>query len=148
MVSSDSSVLTQEVVDILAGDASLGLMNVYYGDQAAIPFTPSVTVEAGTKQREHNQTGLQYTVTVPIYIMLYHGKAIDVSTLRKEADELTESIQNRLLQYRKLNYSGTDLVTSSLVTSVEPGFGTRNNVQFFIHRLTLECMVREQAVAV
>jgi hypothetical protein len=148
MTNSDSSTLTQEVVDLLEADVSLGLKAVYYGDQAAIPFFPSVTVEAGTKDRRYNQTGLQYSVEVPIYIMLYHGKAIDISVLRKEADELAEAVQSRLLLYRKLNFSGTDLVTSSLVTSLEPGFGTRNNVQLFVHRLTLECMIREQAVLV
>ena len=137
---SDLSIITQAVVDLLAGDKDLGLSKVYYGDQAGIPQVPSATVEAGSAERQYTQTGLQTTRVVPIIIIIYHGKVADVQDIKKSLDEYATLVETKLHEDSTLG----GLVINGLVTSIEPGGVSIGRAQFYAHRLTWEGLVKER----
>jgi len=132
-VDSNLSVIVQYIVDKLeANKTSLGIVDVFYGDQHLIPNIPSVTVEGGDKQREYTQTGMQTTVSLPVYIYIYHSGIRDLQITKKACDELTEAIETLL--HQDVDLGG--LVINGLVTDVEPGFANRGKDIFVVHRLT------------
>ncbi len=137
---SDMSVITQAIVDLLKGDETLGLKEVYYGDQGGIPLTPSATVELGNKTREYNQTGLQTNVVPQIQVVIYHGLLVDVQKIKKELDQFVQAVEDLLHVDNTLG----GLVISGIVTSVEPGVAVVGKAQFYAHRMTWEAMIKER----
>lgn len=137
---SDLATINQAVIDVLKDDLSLGLKDVFYGDQGAVPFTPSATVEVGPTERSYNQTGLQTNRIVHITILVYHGLLADVQTIKKELDEHAQAVEDVLHQDNTLG----GLVISGIVISVEPGVIQTGNVQFYAHRLVWEAMIKER----
>lgn len=130
---SKSSVIVQYIVDkIDAAKNGLGIKRVYYGDQNLIPEIPSVTVEAGDKERNYNQTGLQTNVIIPVYIFVYHSGIRDLQITKKADDELAEAIEDLL--HSDVNLGG--LVINGLVVNTSPGFANRGKEIFVVHRLT------------
>lgn len=137
---SDLSAITQAVVDLLAGDSTLGLSKVYYGDQAGIPAVPSATVEVGSSERSYNQTGLQTNRTVPIIIVIYHANVTDAQVTKKKLDQFAQAVENKLHQDNTLG----GLVISGIVTSIEPGVASAGKAQYYAHRLTWEGLIKER----
>ncbi len=137
---SDMSVITQAIVDLLEGDASLGLKEVYYGDQGGIPLSPSATVELGNKTRDYNQTGLMTNVIPQIIIVIYHGLVADVQIIKKELDQFVQAVEDKLHVDNTLG----GLVISGIVSSVEPGTAIIGSAQFYAHRMTWEAMIKER----
>lgn len=137
---SSLSAITQAVVDLLAGDSTLGLSKVYYGDQAGIPEVPSATVEVGSADRQYTQTGLQTTRTIPVIIVIYHAKVGDVQIIKKDLDDFAQSVEDKLHTDSTLG----GLVINGLVTSIEPGLASVGRAQFHAHRLTWEGLVKER----
>ncbi len=137
---SDMSVITQAIVDLLKGDETLGLKEVYYGDQGAIPLTPSATVELGTKTREYNAIGIQTNVEPQIHIVIYHGLIADVQKIKKDLDQFVQKVEDKLHVDNTLG----GLVISGIVSSVEPGTAVVGKAQFYAHRLTWEAMIKER----
>ncbi len=137
---SDMATIVQATVDLLKGDASLGLKDVYYGDQTGIPRTPAATVELGDKAREYNQTGLFTNVLVTLSIIVYHGLLADVQRIKKELDQFVQAVEDKLHVDNTLG----GLVISGIVTAVEPGTAVVGNAQFYAHRMSWEAMIKER----
>lgn len=137
---SSLSEITQALIDLLASDNSLGLTRVYYGDQQGYPSVPSATIEHEGSTREYTQTGLQTTRTVECVVIVYHGKAEDVQTVKKELDQYAQAVENRLHSDSTLG----GLVINGLVTSMEPGTVLVGRSNFYAHRLTWEGLVKER----
>ncbi len=137
---SDVAIIVQATIDLLKGDASLGLKDVFYGDQTGIPRTPAVTVELGGKERSYNQTGLFTNLDFSLSIIVYHGLLADVQTIKKELDQFTQAIEDKLHADNTLG----GLVISGLVSSVEPGTAIVGQAQFYAHRMTWEAMIKER----
>ncbi len=136
---SDIATIVQATVDLLE-DPALSLKKVYYGDQTGIPSVPSATVELADTAREYNQTGLQTNLLVQLQIIVYHGLLADVQKIKKELDQFTQAIEDKLHTDNTLG----GLVISGLVTSVVPGVALVGKSQFYAHRLTWEGMVKER----
>ncbi len=137
---SDMSVVTQAIVDLLQDDASLGLKEVYYGDQGGIPHVPSATVELGDKTRSYNAIGIQTNVVPQIVIVIYHGLVADVQHIKKELDQFVQAVEDKLHVDNTLG----GLVISGIVSSVVPGVAVIGSAQFYAHRLTWEAMIKER----
>ncbi len=137
---SDMSAITQAIIDLLKGDSTLGLKEVYYGDQDGIPLTPSATVELGNKDRAYNQTGLFTNLTPQFYIVVYHGLMANVQTIKKELDQFVQAVEDKLHEDNTLG----GLVISGIVSSVEPGVAVVGKAQFYAHRITWEAMIKER----
>lgn len=142
---SATSTITQALVDLMiTNKTALGLKDVFYGDQNLIPKVPSLSVEPGARSREYTQTGLQTTVDLIEFIMIYHGGYRDVQVTKKATDVLAEAVEAVLHLNRTQIGTADQLVVHSLVTSVEPGFAERGKQIFVVHRLTWEALVKER----
>ena len=137
---SDISAIVQATVDLLKGDVSLNLKDVYYGDQTGIPKVPSATVELGGTDREYNAIGIQTNLLVTLSIVVYHGLLADVQKIKKQLDEFTQGVEDKLHVDNTLG----GLVISGIVTGVEPGVAVVGQSQFYAHRLTWEGMIKER----
>ena len=137
---SSLSAITQALIDLLAGDKDLGLTRVYYGDQQGYPSIPSASVEHEGSTRTYTQTGLQTTRIIECTIIIYHGKAEDVQTVKKELDQYAQAVEDLL--HTDSTMGG--LVINGLVTSMEPGTVLVGRSNFYAHRLTWEGKVKER----
>jgi hypothetical protein len=132
--------VTQAWIDLLKLERQLKLHDVFYGDQDLIPNVPALTVEAGTKTRDYNQTGLQTNVELSISFVLFHAKVADRQVTKKELDERAEALETFIHQNTNLD----GLVINGLVTSSEPGFIERGSITFHAHRLIWEGLSKER----
>lgn len=127
------SIIVQALIDLLVlNKTSLGIEDVYYGDQNRIPKVPSISVQPGDKSRVFTQTGLHTTIGLPVYIIIFHSGIRDLQVTNKANDVLAEAVETLL--HADITLGG--LVISSLVESVEPGFANRGKEYFVTHRLT------------
>lgn len=116
------------------------LRDVYYGDQAKIPFTPVACVETGDKRRSLNGAPRRVDTPMTIYILIYHFTVGNNEVVREEADQLGEDVET--LIHTDVRLDG--LVIDSLVTSLEYGYARRGDSLFRTSRLTLECRQQVQ----
>lgn len=128
------------LVDLLTSNkSSLGLQDVFYGDQNNIPRTPTACMDPGDKRRELNGAPRRTLVTLTNYIIVYHNKMQSTAKVRREDDLLAEAIEAVIHQ------DGTmaGLVIHSMVTSIESGYLMRDRTMFRASRITVEATVQE-----
>lgn len=140
MALTDSSVTVAQYIQTMIDNnkASLGLADVWYGDQSLIPRTPSATVEAGPKQRMVTGAPRRTEVNIATYVMLYVEKVQAVTSNDLLAGQLGEQIETIIHGDRTLG----DNVIHSLVTSLEPGFATRSGTPMRATRITVESLTQ------
>lgn len=127
--------VTQAFVDLLnLNKVTLGLTDVWYGDQEMIPRTPAAAVESGQKTRELSGAPDVTTNRFTVFILVYMAKIQDVQTTRKAADQLAESIEALVHQDNTLG----GLVIFGMCTSVEPGYAIRGGTLMRAARITWE----------
>jgi hypothetical protein len=115
--------------------AQLKLEDVYYGDQAKIPRTPTVCVEPGTKRRNLEGAPRVTRNTMDVMLLVYLMKIGGTTqTTRQEVDEIAESIEGFLHTDPQLN----GLAIHSYVTLLESGYADRGGTLFRTARLTFE----------
>lgn len=128
------STVASAVKALLDADTTLGLREVYYGDQEKIPATPSVCVEPSLLSRElagiggKGQTQNQFVV----YVICYLAKIQDEQITRLASDQLAEAIMDVL--HSSITMSGT--VVHGFVTAVEYGYTRRTGALSRVARLT------------
>lgn len=123
MALTDSLVTVADaIVAILeAKKVQLGIQDFYYGDQDRLPRSPAICVETGEKIRELNGAPRRTLVTLPVYLLVYHGalKAAAAGQ-RKENDVLAELIETELHKATNRDLGG--IVIHQMVTALEPGY--------------------------
>lgn len=132
-----NSVVTQAIVDWLRDDwdkYAATLDDIYFGDQARYARFPSISVESGPLVRDLNQTGLQQRISFTMYVLVFHGGLKEAELRKKEVDEVTELVVERLQANRQLD----GLIIHGHVTNVEPGFAQRGGQLLTTHRITWE----------
>lgn len=129
------SVVATKVHDLLEENkVSLGLQDIYYGDQDKIPRQPAC-VEAGSKGQELNGAPRRTAVTMEVFVIVYHEKVADNEENQRKAELLAEAVEDLLHQDSALD----GLVIHSMVTSNEPGYVVRGGAQVKASRLTFQC---------
>lgn len=123
-----------------ANKASLGIQNVYYGDQELIPKTPSVCVQPGNLVRTLSGALWQADTITSILIMVYHGEIQSKQINQAECDAFAIAIEDFLHTDHYLSNVAIDaqapLITSGFVSSIEPGSIRRGGKLMFATRLT------------
>ena len=137
---SDLATLNQAIVDLLKADTTLGLTDVFYGDQTGTPNVPAATVEIDNTDRDYNQTGLQTNLVVNVAIVIYHGKVADVQGIKKELDQFTQAVEDKLHEDNTLG----GLVISGIVFSVDPGIASVGRSLYYAHRLIWRGLIKER----
>lgn len=119
---------------INASKDTLGLLDVFYGDQVKIPRAPTVCVESNTKARELDGVPRATRVNLSTYILVYHADLTQsIQTTRAEAEDLSETIETFL--HDASRYTMGDLVIHHMVTDVEYGYATRGGRLFQATRM-------------
>jgi hypothetical protein len=119
---------------------TLGIVDIYYGDQSRIPRTPSACVDPGEKFQQLNGAPRRVAITLTTYVLIYHNPVKGVEALSKESDAIAEAVENRI----HLNPTFDGLVIDSLVSRIEYGYQTRGNTLYRVSRLTVEGRSQEQ----
>jgi hypothetical protein len=133
------SVVAQAVRAILVeASVRLGLQDVYYGDQEKIARSPSVAVETGNKNRDLTGAPRRTTITLQVFLILYHSKVQDNQVTRLECDLMAETIEDELHKAEHVTLGG--LVSHSMVTNVEYGYARRANTLWTATRMTYETL--------
>lgn len=134
-----TSVIHQAHFDLVeANKVGLGIADVWYGDQARIPRTPAICVEAGAMDREPaGVTGKGNTEnTFRIYHLIYVGRVQDVQVNVKQAQELSEALMDLLHVDMRLG----GLVLYGYVRTIEPGFVRKADAMLKVQRLLWQGM--------
>lgn len=117
------------------GKAKLHIARIFYGDQANIPETPTVCVEAGPMHAEYAGAPFVTDNRFIVYILVYHSKINireGIQLTRLECDQLAEAIQDELHVDKTMG----DTVISGFVTDIDPNYARRGNVLLCTSRLT------------
>jgi hypothetical protein len=113
---------------------TLGLADVFYGDQNRIPRTPTACVDPGEKRRELNGAPRRTALTLTAYVLVYHNPIASVETVAKQSDAITEAIEAKI--HEDADMGG--IVIDSLVTVIEYGYQAKKNTLYRVSRLTVE----------
>jgi hypothetical protein len=132
--------LTRNTTDILqywvaqldAAKASLGIQDVWLGDQKLLPHTPSVCVVQGDTERTlvgaPRRVDAVYTTT----FIVYHSKLQDKQLTEVE----TISLADRITAWIDADAYASGLVVHGMVTRIEPGYIRRQNTWYQVTRVT------------
>lgn len=137
------SPITDKIYTILDdAKTSLGVMDVYYGDQELLPRTPAVTVESGAYSRELAGMGGKGMTEnrSTVYVMVYFGRVQDVQQNSRDADALSEAIMDVL--HTDVTLEG--LIVHGHVSGIEPGYATRRGVLLRSARVTWNGLTKTQ----
>lgn len=131
-----------------AAKVTLGIEQIFYGDQERIPVTPAVCIEPGDKKRTLNGLPRRTEVQMTVYLLVYHYQLDSPQTIRENNDELAESIETFLHQDAQFrDGSSVPTVVDSMVTSIESGYQPKRNSLFRASRITLEARSQMQLPA-
>jgi len=130
--------VTQAVVDLLEADQSLGLRQVWYGDQDRIPFTPCAAVESGGIESTIGASSYWTSHEVTVFVMVYFAKITSQSELKKECDQYAEQVRDTIHKNKSLN----GLVIHGNITTMEPGVARRGGAKLRATRLTIRYITK------
>lgn len=122
---------------------TLGVVDVYYGDQNKIPRTPTTCVDTGEKQRQLNGAPRRTENNITIYVVVYHYKVGSSEENQLGADNLAEAHETLIHADPQM---GSNAI-HSLVTSIEAGFAQRGRDTYRASRLTVEIRSQSQLPA-
>lgn len=132
-------VLTQAVFNLISNNmVTLGLKDVWFGDQDRYPRTPAVAVEPGPKKRTYNGVSRRYEVDSETYILACVERIQDTQTNLRQVLTLSEAIEDTLHADTTLSTvnSGQPLIIDSYVSQTDPGYVTRKGTTLAVVRLT------------
>jgi hypothetical protein len=118
------AVVTEYLYDkfnVQAVKDTLGLVDVFYGDQALIPRSPALCVEPGPKIRDFHGAMRRTDNTITVYLIAYHSEIRSTETNQREVVELGEAIE--LIVHQDKTLGG--LVTESHCSQVVPGYAKK-----------------------
>jgi hypothetical protein len=114
--------------------ASLGLQDVWYGDQDLMPHTPALCVTPGVTKREFRGATFRTLNTIETYVLVYWGKITDIQQNLHNAQHLADQVVFTVHSDLKLG----GLVTAVLCTESDPGLINKAGVWMMGARLTFE----------
>lgn len=131
-----TSVLAEFMQNLLkTNKTSLGLQEVYYGQQSMIPVSPVVVVTPGEKTRDLagvSAPGGRTDNWLTVYVDVLSSKVGSEEEIRKYLDELADSVEEFLHQDTTME----GYVIHGFVISWDPGITFIANSQFRTVRLT------------
>ncbi len=134
ILTGDTTVVTQAVVDLLLANPQLGWKEVLYGDIDRVPKTPTICVESGSIELDWLPSPSFWTEhTFTVYAMCYFCKIVEQAQLKKEADAFAEAVRDVIHENKTLN----DIVIHGNVTLMEPGIARRGGAKLRATRLTI-----------
>jgi hypothetical protein len=126
--------VTDAIVTLLKGPtaASLGLKDVWYGDDDLIPNTPAINVTGNNKNTELAGTGHLVYTNHTVYLTVFHSRLDAPQVTRRESDLLAEEVEALLHSDPTLG----GLIIFGYVSALETGVASRGQVIMRSSRLT------------
>jgi len=132
------TIVSQAVLDkILTNQYTLGLEDVFWGDQNLIPKFPAVCVEPGELTRTIDGTRRAQN-DFEVFLMVYVSKIGDVQVTSKKVLEVAEAISDVLESDVQMN----NTVIWGHVSNVTPGIVQKGNTLLRAARLRWVAMTR------
>lgn len=133
-----ASVVAQVVLNLLSDNKdSLGLDEVYYGDQLNIPNAKCAAVRVGRKTRERAGAagpGGRMMNYMPITINVYNSTVTDEASARLIVDQLAEAIEDLL--HQDITLGG--VILDGFVSEWDPDPVFRTGSMFRVVQLTFQ----------
>jgi hypothetical protein len=130
-------VMAQYLHDLIAANqVTLGVQDVFYGDQVKIPRTPTVCVESDLKNRTLSGTARKVDLTMTCFILIYGSAVAEVQSKRKAVDVLAESIEGLIHANSTL---GGNFI-HSFIPTMQSGLANKSGTQFRSSRLTVQAL--------
>jgi hypothetical protein len=128
--------VTQGLYDKFVGlRDTLGLTDVFWGDQLLIPRSPCLCIEPGNKSRDMpGGLNRRTTNTFVVYLILYHSEVRSPQSNRKDADTLAEAIEREV----HLDATLGGLLTHGYCTRLDSGYATKVQQQYRSARIQFE----------
>lgn len=141
-----ASVLTisKRIYDLLVLDkVTLGLQDVWYGDQQLLPGTPALCVEPGMKRRPLDGVPDLTRNAIDTSILIYHSQLLDATAggqqkVRQDTIAVAEAVETWLHQnhLQLLDASGDRITIHSWVTEFDPGYAYKNGTLYHAVMMT------------
>jgi hypothetical protein len=123
MTTASHYAFNQYVMGVLtANKTTLGLFDVFYGDQNLLPGSPVVCVEPDTKATELKNATRGVDVYFRTYVLVYVSFVASPEDNRKAADQLAEAIETLL----NADAQCGGLVIHSMVEELTSGYATKS----------------------
>lgn len=137
--------ITQAVIDFITDNKiTLGIADVFYGDQMLLPRTPAVCVEPESKEFGEPGPSRKVTLDFSVFILVYHSEVRSPQSNAKDALALAESIANLLHTNPKLKRTdNSDRVIHCMVKQVGNGYSSKDNTIVRSSRLTFSALSQE-----
>ena len=119
---------------------TLGIQDVFDGDQKLIPRTPAVCIVMGSKFRRLAGAPLRTDNNFTMHFMVYHSRIQDVQSNYRDVVILAEAIERVL--HGDLQMGG--YIVQGWVTAVEPGLSVKEDGKSLLRsaRITWEGLTR------
>lgn len=132
-----------EIVD--EAKAFLGISDVWFGDQQALPRTPSLCVEPGMKKRTLQGVPNMPLTNIDTIFLLYHSKVdIDQQTTRRDCIKVAEDVELYLHQHCDplLASNGSQLTIQGMITEADPGYSYKSRSTYNAVQMTFTSQVK------
>ena len=128
------------IQELLANDGSLGLQDVWYGDQELIPRVPAISIEPNGV--DSLLAGVPFMVenTLTFILMLYYGGVQDVQISKRDCIEYAQTVMDAMHADKTMGGN----VIHGFCTSVEYGVATKGNALIFASRITWQGLTKTQ----
>jgi hypothetical protein len=117
---------------VTAAKETLGIEQVFYGDQDLIGATPAVAVETGPLTQTLAGVSYRTENTFVVFFLVYHGELRNKQATKKACEELAEAIRTEV----NANLTLDGLVLQGNVTNIEPGYAIRSNTMMRTTRIS------------
>jgi hypothetical protein len=121
-------VIANRFFDILdANKASLGIQDVWFGDQQLVPRVPALCVEPGTKRRVLQGVPDLTLNEIDTHFLLYHSPVADSQTSRRAAIAFAEAVETFLHEnhLRLHAANGDQLTIHGFMAEMDPAYSFR-----------------------
>lgn len=137
-------VVANRFYDILdASKATLGIADVWFGDQTNVPRTPTLCVEPGVKQRELHSAQNMTLNNIDTFFLIYHSTLNTTQQVsRRDVVEFAEAIETFLHtnHLRLFSAGGEQLTIHGFCTDMDPGFAYKEKTLYNAVRMTWTSM--------
>jgi hypothetical protein len=124
-------------IDLAKANFRIPVELVFYGDQDRIPKTPAICVDPSDLSREISGAPDMTTNDMLLYIMIYHNKAQDNSTTRREVDMIAYDVTQLIHADLQLTTGGpTPNMIHNYVRAYESGYTYKRDTLYRSGRLS------------
>ncbi|HVI77449.1 MAG TPA: hypothetical protein VM715_04685 [Candidatus Acidoferrum sp.] len=125
-----------------AAKTSLGVKDVFYGDQSLLPNVPAACVEPEPMSQEFVGVPFRMERRIRENIYVYYSRLGNRAQGRMDGEALSIAVAD-FLQLAEHRQAG-GLVIHSFITTYTPGYRAQGGHVFYATRLTWEGLVRVQ----